>query len=257
MTAAATAAAPRRMPLGAHLREARIRSVRAAVALAAGAVAGFVLSEPILEVLRAPIVELAASRDASLNYEVVTGAFDLRLRIALYAGIALSSPVWLAELLGFLAPGLTGRERRFAFGSLAAAVPLFAAGCAAGLMLFPHMVSLLAGFASSEDSSVLSATEYVDFVLKVVLATGIAFVLPVVVVVLNLLGILPAATLARSWRIVVIAIVLFSAMVTPAADLLSMFLIALPMTALFLVAWLIAQLHDRRAARRLDEILED
>jgi len=104
---------------------------------------------------------------------------------------------------------------------------------------------------------VLSASEYVDFVLKVVLATGIAFVLPVVVVVLNLLGILPAATLARSWRIVVIAIVLFSAMVTPAADLLSMFFIALPMTALFLVAWLIAWLHDRRAARRLDEILED
>jgi sec-independent protein translocase protein TatC len=250
---AATAAPPNRMPLGAHLREARTRAVRAAVALAIAAVAGFLLSGPVLEVLRAPIVEIAASRNASLNYEVVTGAFDLRLRIALYAGIALSSPVWLAELLGFLAPGLTRRERRFTLGFVAAAVPLFAAGCAAGLALFPHMVELLASFASTEDSTVLSASQYVDFVLKIVLATGLAFVLPVFVVVLNLLGILSAATIARSWRVVVIAIVVFSAAVTPAADLLSMFFIALPMTALFLVALLIAWLHDRRVAQTLKE----
>lgn len=115
------------------------------------------------------------------------------------------------------------------------------------------MVELLASFADAEDSTLLQASAYVDFVLKIVLATGIAFVLPVFLVMLNLLGILPAHTLARSWRVAIVAIVLFSAMVTPSADVLSMFLIAVPMTALFLTALLIAWLHDRREARECSD----
>jgi sec-independent protein translocase protein TatC len=87
--------------------------------------------------------------------------------------------------------------------------------------------------------------------MKLVLATGVAFVLPVFVVVLNLLGLLSSRAIARSWRVVVVVVVVFSAMVTPAADVLSMFLVALPMTALFLAAFLIAHLHDRAFARRI------
>lgn len=236
-----------RMPLSSHLREARNRAFRAAAALLVGVIAGYLLSGQILEVLRAPIEELAESRNASLNYDSITGAFDLKLKIALFAGIALSSPVWLYELFGFLAPGLTRKERKYTFGFLGAALPLFAAGCAAGFLLFPRMVELLASFADTEDSTLLQASYYVDFVLKIVLATGIAFVLPVFIVVFNLLGILSARTIAQSWRIVIVVIVVFSAMVTPAADVLSMFLIAVPMTVLFLVALLIAWLHDRKA----------
>lgn len=241
--------APTRMPLSSHLREARTRVFRAAAALLVGVVVGYLLSGTILEMLRAPILEIAESQDASLNYDSITGAFDLKLKIALFAGIALASPVWLYELFAFLAPGLTRRERTYTYGFLGAAVPLFAAGCAAGFLLFPHMVELLASFADTEDSTLLQASAYVDFVLKIVLATGIAFVLPVFLVVLNLLGILPAHTLARSWRMAIVAIVLFSAMVTPSADVLSMFLVAVPMSALFLTALLIAWLHDRREAR--------
>lgn len=112
------------------------------------------------------------------------------------------------------------------------------------------MVELLASFASTEDSTLLQASYYVDFILKIVLATGIAFVLPVFLVMLNLLGVVSAGAIARSWRFVIVAIVLFSAIVTPAADVLSMFLIAVPMTVLFLVALLIAWLRDRRTGRR-------
>lgn len=246
VAAQAAAPAPTRMPLSSHLREARTRASRAAIALLVGVVVGYLLSEGILDVLRAPITALAASRDASLNYDSITGAFDLTLKIALFAGIALSSPVWLYELFTFLAPGLSTREKRYAFGFLGAAVPLFAAGCATGFALFPHMVELLAGFSSTQDSTLLQASYYVDFVLKIVLATGVAFVLPVFLVMLNLLGVLPARSIARSWRVVVVVIVLFSAMVTPAADVLSMFLIAVPMAALFGAALTIAWLHDRR-----------
>ncbi|CAH0123062.1 Sec-independent protein translocase protein TatC [Microbacterium sp. Bi121] len=244
------------MPLSSHLREARRRAARAMVAAIVALVFGYIAAPQVLDVLRAPIEELAASRDASLNYDSITGAFDLRLKVALYAGIVLSSPVWLYEVFAYLAPGLTGREKKHVFGFLGAAVPLFAAGCAAGALLFPRMVELLVGFADAEDSTLLQASDYVDFVLKIVVATGIAFVLPVLLVALNMLGALPAATIARSWRIVLVAIVVFSAVVTPAADVLSMFLIAVPMALLFAAALAVAWLRERSMRRReraLDE----
>ncbi len=245
---ATTADAPR-LTLGQHLRDARSGLVRSTIAFAVAVVAGYLLSDAVLDVLRAPILEIAQTRDASLNYDSVTGAFDLRLRIAVLAGIVLAAPWWLVEAVRYVGPGLTRRERRAALGTIAAAVPLFAAGCATGLALFPHMVELLAGFAGEGDTTVLLASTYVDFVLKVVVATGVAFVLPVVIVLLNALGVLSAATLARGWRVCVVAIVVFSALATPAADVLSMLLVALPMTALWAAALGIAWLHDRRAAR--------
>jgi len=245
----APARASATMPLSSHVKEARTRALRAVAAVLAGGVLGYLLADGILELLRAPILALAESRSASLNYDSITGAFDLKIKIAVFAGIALSSPVWLYELFAFLAPGLSRREKRYTFGFLGAALPLFASGCAAGFLLFPHMVELLASFASADDSTLLQASDYVDFVMKIVLATGVAFVLPVFVVMLNLLGVVSARAVAKSWRIVVVGIVLFSAMATPAADVLSMFLIALPMSALFGAALLIAWLHDRAIAR--------
>lgn len=95
----------------------------------------------------------------------------------------------------------------------------------------------------------LQATYYFDFVMRIVLAIGVAFVLPVVIVMLNLLGVLPGRTVLKGWRAAVMVIVLFSALATPAADVLSMFLVAVPMTALFLTAVAIALIHDRYAAR--------
>ena len=107
-----------------------------------------------------------------------------------------------------------------------------------------------AGFTPEEDSTVLLASTYVDFVLKLVLAVGVAFVLPVFVVLLNLVGVLPGARVVASWRLVILGIVLFSALATPAADVASMFLLAVPMTMLFAAAAVIAVLHDRAVARR-------
>lgn len=240
-----------RMSLAGHLLELRKRLFRAALGLAVGIVVGYLLADPILEILRTPIVALAESRNASLNYDSISGAFELKLRIALFAGAVLSSPVWLYQVFAFLVPALSRKERRYTFGFFFSAVPLFLAGCVVGFGLFPHIVELLAGFASTEDSTILVASYYFDFVMKLVLAVGIAFVLPVFVVLLNFIGVLPGATIVRGWRVVILAIVVFCAIATPAADVMSMFLLAIPMTALFAVAAGIALLHDRRIARRL------
>ncbi|MFP3397093.1 twin-arginine translocase subunit TatC [Brevibacterium sp. H602] len=247
--------AAEKMPLSAHLREARTRAVRAAVALLIGTVIGYLTSDFVMDVLRAPITELAESRSASLNYDSVTGAFDLQLRIAVYSGIVLSSPVWLGEIFGFLTPGLTAKEKKVTFGFLGAAVPLFVAGCLTGLFIFPRMVEVLTSFAASEDSTILQASYYFDFVFKIVIATGVAFVLPVFLVVLNFIGLLSARSIARAWRVSIVAIVVFAALVTPAADVLSMFFVAAPMALLFLAALVIACIHDR--ARGYDRMAGD
>lgn len=238
------------MPVTGHFREARRRATRAAAALVIGIALGFLLSDQILDILREPIEELADSRASSLNYDTVTGAFDIKMKIAMFAGIIVSSPVWLTELFAFVSPGMTRRERKFGFGFFAAAAPVFITGCAFGLIIFPHMVSVLTSFSSDQDSTILNASYYVDFVMKIVVATGIAFVLPIFVVMLNFVGVVSAQRFRRSWRVIVIVIVLFSALVTPAADVMSMFLIAIPMSLLFAAALVVTQIHDRRAARR-------
>ncbi|MFB2586960.1 twin-arginine translocase subunit TatC [Herbiconiux liukaitaii] len=238
------------MPLAQHVQEARRRLVRSAAAIVVGVALGYLVSDAVLDLLRQPIAELAATRNASLNYDSVSGAFDLKVSIALLSGVVLASPIWLHQLFAFVAPGLRPRERRYTFGFVAAAVPLFLAGCAAGLLVFPHVVEVLASFAPSEDSSVLQASAYVEFVLKLVAATGVAFVLPVFVVLLNLLGMLPARRIQAGWRWIVLAILLFSALATPSADVVSMLLLAAPMAALFAAAAVAAALHDRAIARR-------
>lgn len=239
------------MPASAHLRELRSRLVRASLAVVAGVVAGWFFSDAVLDLVRVPIEQLAASREATLNYASVSSAFDLKLRIAIYCGVALAGPVVLWQALAFTLPGLTGKERRWATSFIATAVPLFASGCVAGTWIFPHIVEVLAGFTPVEDSTVLDAAYYVDFVLKLVLFSGVAFVSPVFVVLLNVIGVLPGRTIVRSWRVVIVAVVVFCAIATPAADVASMFLLAAPLCLLFVGAAGVALLHDRAAARRL------
>ena len=250
-TATGRARPQRQMTLGQHLREFRRRLLWAAVGLVIGSVAGWFLSDFVLDAMRAPIVALAEEqhRLAELNYDNITGAFDLRIRIAITIGVVLSSPVWLYQIWAFLVPALSRKELKFGLGFFFSAVPLFLAGCAAGALVVPHIVALLTSFAPSGSSSFIQASDYFDFIQKLVLAIGIAFVLPVFLVLLNFVGVLSARTIIRSWRTALIAIVVFAGLATPSADVVSMFLLAIPMVLLYLAAAGIAHLHDRRAAR--------
>lgn len=239
------------MTLGQHLREFRHRIVWAAGAVLLGSIVGWFLSDFVLDVMRAPIAALAAQqhRLAELNYDNITGAFDLKIQIAVTIGVVLSSPIWLYQIWAFLVPALTRKELKYGLGFFLSAVPLFLAGCAAGAFVVPHIVLLLTSFAPDGSSSFIQASDYFDFILKLVLAIGIAFVLPVFLVLLNFVGVLSARTIVRSWRVALLAIVLFTAIATPSADVISMFLLAIPMLLLYFTAAGIAHLHDRRVAR--------
>ncbi len=205
----------------------------------------------MLNALRPPITQLAAAqhRVAELNYDNITGAFDLKMEIAFTIGLVISSPIWLYQIWAFFVPALSRKELRYGLGFFLTAVPLFLAGCAAGWFVVPHIVQLLTSFAPSQDTAIIQAKVYFDFVLKLVVAIGVAFVLPVFLVLLNFVGVMSARSIVKSWRIALLVIVLFTAIATPSADVVSMFLLAIPMVLLYFAAAGVAWLHDRRAAK--------
>ncbi|QNE37642.1 twin-arginine translocase subunit TatC [Leifsonia shinshuensis] len=244
------------MSLTEHVAEFRRRLFRAALGLLIGSVIGFVLAGTAMDALRGPITAVArqTGRAAMLNYDSITGAFDLKMQVAMTIGAVISSPVWLYEIWAYLVPALTRKERTYAFGFFFTAVPLFLVGGFVGWLLVPHIVSLLTSFASTQDSAIIAAKAYVDFVAKLVLAVGVAFVLPVFLVLLNFTGVLPARSIIGSWRTALILIALFTAIATPAADVLAMFLLAIPMMALYFAAFSVAWLHDKRVIAAIDSI---
>jgi len=239
------------MSLGAHLREFRKRLYLAALGIFVGGVGGWFAADFILDALRRPIFAVAGAqgRVATLNYDGVTSAFDLRLQIALTVGVVISSPVWLYQIWAFFVPAMTRREIKYVLGFFLTAIPLFFAGCYAGWIVFLRIVELMTSFAPANDASILTAKTYFDFVLKLVIVVGVAFVLPVFLVLLNFAGVLSAKSILKSWRVAVLIIALFTAIATPTADVLSMLLLAAPMVVLYFLALGVALIHDRRKAR--------
>eukprot|EP01031_Cornospumella_fuschlensis_P011602 gene11602-14174_t len=211
------------MSLGQHIAELRKRLTIAALAILALSVAGFFVADVVINAISIPIEEIALQRNAQLVYTTVTEAFDLKFQIAITVGVMASSPVWLYQVFAYLVPGLTSRETKYTLGFFLSAVPLFLAG---GFV----------GFAGDTQATFLSARVYYDFVLKLVLAVGVAFVLPVFLVLLNFTGVISAVSILKGWRIAILVITLFCATATPAADLVSMFLLAIPMVFLYFVA---------------------
>ncbi|MDQ4137288.1 MAG: twin-arginine translocase subunit TatC [Actinomycetota bacterium] len=244
------------MSLGEHLLELKRRLFISGIALVIGAIGGWVLTEFVWDALREPITRIAEARNATINYPGITTAFDIRLQLAVTIGLVIASPVWLYQIFAFLVPGLTSKEKRYTFGFFFSAVPLFLGGCATGWFVLPHIVELMASFVPSEDASIVDARIYFDFVLKLVIATGVAFVLPVFLVILNFLGVISATSILKGWRVAILIITLFTAIVTPAADVLSMFLLAIPMVFLYFAAAGVAYLHDRRMAARNQQVEE-
>ncbi|MDJ1370140.1 twin-arginine translocase subunit TatC [Gulosibacter molinativorax] len=247
------------MRLVEHLVEFRNRLFKSAIGIVIGMVAGYFLTDPVLDLIRQPIEILEATREGrvSINFSNVTTGFDLRMQIALTLGIVISSPVWLYQTWMFLMPGLKKGERRYIVGFLGSAIPLFLGGVVLGFMLMPRMVQVMAMFVPEQDTVFYDAKTYYTFVLTLCLAVGVAFVVPVILVMLNFAGVLSGKAILSGWRWAILISALFGAISTPAADVLSMVLLMLPMIALYFIATGIALLHDKRQAKRDAKLREN
>ena len=239
------------MRLVEHFREFRSRVLRIVLGLAAGAVAGWFLFDPVFNALAAPLEHLGESgRLAALNFTTVAAAFDMRMRVALFIGMIITSPWWLYQMWAFLAPALKRKEKRYAVGFLAAAIPLFLTGAALGWWLLPHAGEIFLSVTPESGTNLIDARTYLTFCLRLIGAFGIAFLFPVVMVVLNLLGVVKARTLLKGWRWAIVGIFTFAAFANPLPDPWSMIALGTIMVGLYYAAIGIAALNDRRRARR-------
>ncbi|MFE7630491.1 twin-arginine translocase subunit TatC [Kocuria sp. NPDC057446] len=240
------------MALAEHLRELRNRLIKSALATVVGMVGGFFLYIPFMAYITEPLQRLAAAEgsEASINYSAVGSSFNIMVEVSLVLGLVLASPVWLYQLWAFVTPALHRTERRYAVGFLAAAVPLFLGGIAVAVLTLPTAVYALTAFTPAGGTNFISADVYLRFFLQLILTFGVAFVLPVFLVGLNMLGVLSGRTVLKSWRIVVVLVMVVSAMAAPGPDPMTMFYLAVPLLTLFFVAVGLCLLLDRRRARK-------
>jgi sec-independent protein translocase protein TatC len=258
-----------RMPLMDHLRELRNRAVKAGIFLVLGSVLGWFLwsgwneavwklpafSGGIFGKIQEPILEAARGKGSlvSINFGQVGSAFDFAIKGAIWVGVIVSSPFWLWQFWAFITPGLTRKERRYAIGFISAAVPLFLGGAAIAYSVLPNAMDFLIGFTPKDGSNVIDAQVYLSFCMRIILAFGLGFLLPVVLVGLNFAHLVSGKAIVKQWRISVFLSFLFSALVTPTSDITTMLLLALPLLVLFGIAMVVCVLNDRRRSKNSDE----
>jgi sec-independent protein translocase protein TatC len=240
------------MSLGDHLRELRRRFVISATAIAVGSVLGWVAYQPLFNAIMEPLRKMQRERHGlvNINFGGITQPFTVQLQVALFVGVIVASPVWLYQVWGFIVPGLTKREKRTSLAFIGAAVPLFLLGCLLAAYAVPRAIGVLLGFTPQGAANLPDAALYLTFVTRFILAFGLAFLLPVFLVGLNFAHVLPARIMLKGWRVAVLLIFLFAAMMTPTPDAWTMLALAFPMVALYYAAVGVATLLDRRRARR-------
>jgi len=243
------------MSLGEHVYELRYRVIVSIGAVIVTTIVAYVFHGHILHFLEQPYCKLPA-KDRALQGRCVLithgilEPFTVTLKVSLYAGVLAASPVWLYQLWRFVTPGLYAHEKRYATVFVAASVLLFALGAAFAYYTLEKGLNFLLGFASGGIASLPTVTAYLGFVVAMVLVFAVSFELPLLVIMLNLVGVVSAARLRHSWRGVIMGIAVFAAVATPSQDPFTMSALALPMCVLYGIAVIIATVHDKRVAAR-------
>jgi sec-independent protein translocase protein TatC len=195
-----------------HLSELRRRIFIGLLAVAIGAVVGFILAPDAIRILKTPI-------NGPLYFTAPSSAFFLQLKLALMIGLALASPVVLYQLWAFIAPGLTPRERRLALPWVPLGLLFLAAGIGVAYFVLPFAVGFMLGFAiPGVIDPLITADAYFGFVTNMFLAFGLVMEFPIVLVLLSKVGIVSADRLRRNRRYVFLGIFIFAVVVTPGGD---------------------------------------
>ena len=247
-----------RMTLAEHLRELRRRIIISVLAIIAGTILAFVFHTHIQKVVTGPYCSLPASFHQLTGHKctlVVTGILDpftVTLRLSLYAGLLISSPVWLWQLWKFVTPGLYARERRWAVMFVGGSSFLFAAGAVVAYYTMRNGLHFLLGFASGGIGALPTFNSYLSYFTAMILVFSLSFEFPLAIIMLNLVGVLSAERLRRWTRGILFGIFAFAAVATPTQDPFTMLALAVPISLLYFGAYGIAVVHDRRVARRGD-----
>jgi sec-independent protein translocase protein TatC len=250
------------MTLRDHLYELKHRLGLALVALLVGCILGFMWFAwrvgpiPSLgDLMTGPYCELPpetrlTGEDCRLLQTQPFESFLVQFKVGLAAGAVLTSPFWLYQIWAFITPGLYENERKFTRIFVVMASLLFASGAVLAYFVVPKGLAVLVSFGGDAFITALAANDYISFVLVMLLIFGVSFELPLLITMLNRIGMLPYRNL-KSWRRgIIFTLFVFAAIATPGTDPVGMLALAASMTVLFEVAVQIARVHDRKAARK-------
>jgi sec-independent protein translocase protein TatC len=246
-----------RMPLMDHIRELRNRVVKMALALVAGMIVGFIFFNPVWAVIQRPLCHAVirgqtGCRTLGVNQLALTGPLDpfyVRVKVAFIVGVILSSPVWLYQLWAFISPGLYKREKRWGYIFVGTSVPLFLTGVTLAYFSLGRSMHYLLGLTPNGVANIIYVDQYMSFVMAMMLAFGIAFEVPLLIIMLNMAGILTHERFRKWRRVMIFAVFVVTGMANPSPDPITMLILGGACVALVEVAEFIVWYHDRRHAR--------
>ncbi len=253
MSAAAAAAETTdgaRMSLVEHLVELRSRLIRCVIAIALGAVVGWFLYPHLIDFLLSPYRQITSLTGGTLLASSPTEGFAIRIKLTTYTAIALAMPVILWQIWRFVSPGLYKHERRYALPFVFSAIVLFITGALIAYWTLPKALDWLSSIGGSNITQAYTADKYFQLIAYMMLAFGICFEMPILLVFLQLAGIVRNKTLRRVWRQTVVGITVVVAVATPSNDPISMLALTIPLVLLYAIAVGIGWVIERRRAKR-------
>ncbi|WP_395658019.1 twin-arginine translocase subunit TatC [Nocardioides sp.] len=252
-----------RMALSDHVRELRARLLKSVLCLVVAFFVALAFYDQLFDLVMAPYNDaremLGESTETKAYVAGATGALMLQLKLCGIAAIVVSSPYWLYQIWAFVVPGLHSNEKKWTRIFTAIAGPLFIVGVLTGYYVLPRGLEVLIGFTPAQLENLVEFNDYFSFLTRMLLVFGIAFEIPLFVIMLNLAGVVTGKQLGRYRPWIILGTFVFAAVATPSTDPFSMCFLAAPMLLLFLVAEVIARLVDRSRGRsgRLEEIGDD
>ena len=243
-----------RMALSDHLRELRARLLKSALFLVLAFTVALFFYSQLLDLVLDPYNDARAMLGESVQTEAyikgATGPLMLQLKLCGIAAIVVSSPYWLYQIWAFIVPGLHDNEKKWSRVFAAIAGPLFIIGVLTGYYVLPRGLEVLIGFTPEGLANLVEFNEYFSFLTRMLLVFGIAFEIPLFVIMLNLAGVVSGKQLGRYRPWIILGTFVFAAVATPSTDPFSMTMLALPMLVLFFVAEIIARFVDRARGRK-------
>ena len=248
------------MSLYDHLRELRYRVIVCALAVVVTAALSAIFYKQLLNVVMWPwysaLTDLRSwnpNIDTQVVNREISGPFMLALKVSVVAGLMIACPIWLYQLWKFIMPALLEKEKRYARNFMVSAIPLFLAGCVVGYLVLPKGISVMLQF-TPEGLGIINQLDLNSFLqleLLLTLLFGVSFLLPVILVMLNLAGVVTGEQLAKARTFAIFGCFVFGAIATPSTDPFSMTALALPMALMYVVAEVICRRHDKQKAKKL------